>query len=652
MKPYSTGAKLGALVVLTLGLSFGSSQEGIPGNEGFEVQARGPLHEAFAEPSELKPRKSTIVPKQPPPPIEEVPPEQKPEGTNVQWIGGYWAWDEDAGDYLWVSGLWRDIPPGRTWVPGYWTRLADGWVWVPGYWPEADRNEQQYLPEPPDSLEIGPSVLAPADDYSWVPGCWVWRDTRYLWRPGYWLRYHPGWCWTPAHYVWTPAGCVYVSGYWDYPLHCRGLLFAPVQFYRPLWTTAGWYWRPRYAVYPNFLYGALFVRPGYSSYYFGDYFGPRYAGLGYTPWINYRVGPYAADPLFSYYQQYYRPEGRWENNLLALYAGRGAGRAPLPPRTLGQQAAIAKDFRDPDTVRSLTALAALPQIDPSVARLQNVPEARQKEQREFIQKFRSVGQERQNLETQLAGTNPPTKGAAAPRTGRLDLPKLTPPAAAGKSTAPGTGGITASPAPTNLPKTGAALPSGKLTETRPGQSRPTETRPVPLVKPGDIPPKPAVASPAPPGKSIDAPQTGKQPAVPFVKPAENKPLPAIKPLESKPLPTPPTPSGIKPASPAPPVRSLSPSVPKPLESRPLVQPPTPSAPPSIRPPTPAPSAPPSIRPPTPSAPPSIRPSPPPVRSAAPPPAPSRPSASPPAPSRPAPAPSRPAQPPQGKGKNR
>ncbi len=37
-------------------------------------------------------------------------PDQKPEGTNVQWIPGYWSWDDERKDYLWVSGFKRDVP--------------------------------------------------------------------------------------------------------------------------------------------------------------------------------------------------------------------------------------------------------------------------------------------------------------------------------------------------------------------------------------------------------------------------------------------------------------------------------------------------------------------------------------------------------------
>src|SRR5438128_10843450 len=55
---------------------------------GPEVLARGPVHEAFAEPTETRPTPSPLVNKQPPAPIEEMPPDQRPAGENVQWIAG------------------------------------------------------------------------------------------------------------------------------------------------------------------------------------------------------------------------------------------------------------------------------------------------------------------------------------------------------------------------------------------------------------------------------------------------------------------------------------------------------------------------------------------------------------------------------------
>src|SRR5205823_1403289 len=118
--------------------------------------------EAFAQPSEIRPPAPPVVPKQPPGPIEEVPPDQKPAGDNVIWLPGYWAWDDDRTDFIWVSGFWRDVPPDRTWIPGFWQQAEGGWQWVSGYWSSAEQvQETEYLPAPPDSIEAGPSTPAP-----------------------------------------------------------------------------------------------------------------------------------------------------------------------------------------------------------------------------------------------------------------------------------------------------------------------------------------------------------------------------------------------------------------------------------------------------------------------------------------------------------
>src|SRR5579862_6827883 len=93
--------------------------------DGVDVQARGPVHEAFAEPTDSRPQPSVTASIQPPAAIDEVPPEQKPEGDGVQWIPGYWQWDDDHKDFLWVSGFWRVPPPNRQWVPGSWRESTE-----------------------------------------------------------------------------------------------------------------------------------------------------------------------------------------------------------------------------------------------------------------------------------------------------------------------------------------------------------------------------------------------------------------------------------------------------------------------------------------------------------------------------------------------
>ena len=67
-----------------------------PVPKGLDVLARGPVHEAYASLT-ADPVPTKAVPKKPPAPLEEMPPEEKPEG-DVIWIGGYWAWDDDRSD--------------------------------------------------------------------------------------------------------------------------------------------------------------------------------------------------------------------------------------------------------------------------------------------------------------------------------------------------------------------------------------------------------------------------------------------------------------------------------------------------------------------------------------------------------------------------
>jgi hypothetical protein len=253
--------------------------------ESVEIQTSGPIHEAFAIPLTTDVPESIVVKKQPPEPIEELPPEQKPEGSNVVWVPGYFGWDEQRNDFLWISGFWRDIPPGRVWVSGYWSEASGGYQWVPGFWTSAEQPEVTYLPEPPEIIETGPSIEQPSPDHFWVPGHWSWVGDHYGWRPGYWSRIHPDWVWVPAHYVWCPSGYVFVDGYWDYPVVRRGLLFAPAYF-NPIVYQRHYYYTPSIVWSTHLLTRHLWVRPAYYHYYFGDYYDDRFVDFGFRPWYS------------------------------------------------------------------------------------------------------------------------------------------------------------------------------------------------------------------------------------------------------------------------------------------------------------------------------------------------------------------------------
>ena len=316
MNPHRLAIVLSLAVVGAALLAVGTprpiaGQEPQP-NAGEEVLTRGPIHEAFAQPVVFDAQAGLIVKKEPPKPIPEMPPEQKPEGDDVEWIGGYWSWDADRDDFIWVSGIWRVEPAGLDWVPGYWARTEDGWQWVSGYWAKSDVKEAEYLPAPPESLEVGPSSEAPGEEYIWAPGTWMWRDTQYAWRSGNWIKGQAGWIWCPAHYSYTPSGYVFVDGFWDYSFRRRGILFAPAYFPAAVYTRANFVYSPSLVIDADVVTDHMFM---YASPI-------RLWRLlrGRTqrrdiPWFAFHMSQHGYDPVYAYYQHYYAKATRIGNRL-------------------------------------------------------------------------------------------------------------------------------------------------------------------------------------------------------------------------------------------------------------------------------------------------------------------------------------------------
>jgi hypothetical protein len=436
-----------SLVIIGASLGFASfassafAADPVEPNDGVEVLARGPVHEGYAAAVEPKPAASPFIAKQPPEPIEELPPDQKPEGDNVLWLPGYWSWDQEREDFIWISGFWRVPPPNRFWVAGSWRKMDGGWQWSGGFWKttQAQQAEIEYLPEPPASLDEGPATPAAAETSIYVPGCWVWR-TRYVWRPGFWIDHQPGWIWIPSHYRWTPAGYIYVDGYWDYPLADRGLLFAPVYIPRRVYVAPSYCWRPTIVVRDECMYGALFVRRGWGCYYFGDYFDPGYATLGYTSWCGYRGGRTTVvvrdwyDPMFSYYRVSYRNDPYWRGGINDLYAGRFRGEIAAPPRTLVQQNTLIRSTtvinnnivvnNRPTPVNNVAMLSTMGNVAQSRnKKLQTLSTEARQEQVRTTQRLQEVGRQRTQQENQLLTKNPSTPRATeSVRSVKLDVP--------------------------------------------------------------------------------------------------------------------------------------------------------------------------------------------------------------------------------------
>jgi hypothetical protein len=414
--------------------------------DDIETLARGPIHEAYAEPHEINPTPSPIVDKQPPEAIEELPPDQKPEGENVQWITGYWSWDEERKDFIWVSGFWRIPPPNRVWMSGSWRQVDGGWQWVSGFWGEASQDLQgdatgsvqtqiEYLPEPPASLETGPTTPAPSEEAIYTPGTWIYRE-KYVWQPGHWINNRPGWVWIPPTYHWCPGGFVFVPGYWDYPCIHRGILFAPV-YIPPRILGRSFVYTPTFVIREQAMFGALFVRRGFNSYYFGDYFTPRYVDRGFTPWVGgggFQIGVNVRrgfhDPLFNYYRVNHRNDPYWNRGIGDLYTGRYKGTIDLPPRTLVQQNTVINNITNNKTtvnnttINNVTMLSSLQNIQKDkTINLQPVSASAIKEQARAAKELQAIGAQRTQLESQLIGKNPKAKKLDAPRSIKLDVPK-------------------------------------------------------------------------------------------------------------------------------------------------------------------------------------------------------------------------------------
>ena len=327
-----------------------------PSQEQPEVLTRGPVHEAFAQPVAVQTQPGLIVATQPPPNIIETPPADRPAGGSCIWAPGYWSWDAERNNYIWVSGCWRLSPPRMTWVPGYWTHVPTGCLWVPGFWSPVATEELTYLPAPPAVPDIQPSGSPPSADDFWVPGCWYWYQGRYVLRAGYWLRQQPGWVWTPSFCTWTPRGYIFVDGHWDYALEHRGVLFAPVCF--PGHVSAGvrLAFSPSITVDVGVLSASLFACPRYEHYYFGDYYDDAYVQIGIYPWFDcVRIGTWY-DPLFVYARwDHGRSDPRWEEHEHHEFALRHDDRDRRPPRTYREQEARVAHL--PDAERSSHQMA-------------------------------------------------------------------------------------------------------------------------------------------------------------------------------------------------------------------------------------------------------------------------------------------------------
>ena len=213
-----------------------------------------------------------------------------------------------------------------------------GWQWVPGFWADEDEDELEYLPPPPPSLDAGPSTPAPGRDSVYVPGCWVYSERQLLLAAGLLDRPPARLGLGAGPLLWTPGGCLFVDGYWDYPLHERGLLFAPVLHRRRRSWPPGFVYSPTYVVQTGLPARRAVRAAATRNYYFGDYFEDRYADAA-SCLDRLPLRPAGLRPELRLLPAAYRDRAGWEDAAQAV-RGRRPATSPRPPRTLVQQTQV------------------------------------------------------------------------------------------------------------------------------------------------------------------------------------------------------------------------------------------------------------------------------------------------------------------------
>ena len=485
-----------------------------------DVLTRGPLHEAFAAPVNLSGVVPPTVAKQPPEPINETPSVYRPEGDGAAWIPGYWDWDDQTGNFIWVSGIWRNPPPDRQWIGGYWTQSGNGFQRTPGFWTSANTEEVQYFPQPPAPQEQGAPAEAPSANAIWTPGCWTWQGNQFAWTNGFWTTARAGWVWAPTSYSWTPRGYVFVNGYWDYDLDHRGLAFAPVAIGPAVYQRPGFAYTPSVVIDPGILSFYLFARPAYCQYYFGDYFGAEYDRLGFYPWygVN-RVGGFSYDPLFTYDRWYYGGrDPHWIENLEHWHTYYRDHPDARPPHTFAQEEKLAAGRTDRADRRFLSIGQPIVSVARNSAfpvRLAPVTAADRTKALDIARSHQAFQTQRSRMEAAAGRTTAPGKAALPHREHAIVGQRTSPNALGSNALGDGT-------APRIPPEQPGRTPPNMTGAGLPGQESNRREAYKPVV-PGGETPSPVVPNHQPPAA---APQPTPRPQPQY---QPERPRPEVQP---------------------------------------------------------------------------------------------------------------------------
>ena len=317
-----------------------------------EVLTRGPVHEAFAEVINYNPQPGQVVAKEPPKPIEEVPPAEKPEG-DYTWIPGYWAWDHDRGQlYLghrrMADSAARHDLGARLLEPGHQrTSMGQRLLGAGGTRrrPARRRPRPSISPRRRKASKRAPAQPPPRPTISGSPAIGIGLTGGTCGGPATGPAASRIGSGSPPGTSGRPAATSSSPGIGISPWQAgRGLL--PGHLRQPLLSWPALLLQPSVCIQTPVLTGYLFCRPAYCHYYFGDYYDPMYVGVGIYPWYMVHERHYGYEPLFVYDRWYYgRNDPGWAMGLHRDYEYRVAHFDARPPHTYA--AAVSLDVRAP-----------------------------------------------------------------------------------------------------------------------------------------------------------------------------------------------------------------------------------------------------------------------------------------------------------------
>ena len=241
--------------------------------------------------------------------MDEVPPDQKPDGDNVAWIPGYWQFEDDRQGLHLDQRLLARHAPGRKWVPGYWNKNDDGRAsgWAATGPPRTRgrsntcprRRRRRWRTAPSDAAPRAEPCLDSrrvglADQPLLVAARLLGRAPAGLDLDARLLRL------TPVRLRLRGR----LLGLVDPPPRraLRPLLLERLELYGRATSTA-----PRSASTWTSSPTTCSAAPATAATTIGDYYGGSYVTLGFTPWYSFhyaRGGGYC--PIYAYNSWHYR----------------------------------------------------------------------------------------------------------------------------------------------------------------------------------------------------------------------------------------------------------------------------------------------------------------------------------------------------------